>query len=171
MIVFDLKCGGGHVFEAWFSSSEAYEGQRAGGHVVCPVCQDGMIEKAVMAPAISPKGNQRVSRRDRAERDGSREESGSVAAPSVSMSGLPSDIPAPLAEALTRLAQAQMQAISQSRWVGGKFAEEARAMHYGEREHAMIHGTASLDDAREMLEEGVSVVPLLVPVAPPDQVN
>ena len=47
MIVFDLKCGAGHVFEAWFGSSAAYEAQRAGGLVRCPVCGDGEIAKAV----------------------------------------------------------------------------------------------------------------------------
>ncbi len=34
MIVFDLRCSGGHVFEAWFGSSAAYEEQRAAARVL-----------------------------------------------------------------------------------------------------------------------------------------
>lgn len=60
MIVFDLCCTTGHVFEAWFASSEAYEEQRAKGLVGCPVCGATEIDKAVMAPRVGPKGNQRA---------------------------------------------------------------------------------------------------------------
>jgi len=58
MIVFDLKCGQGHVFEAWFGSSAAWEGQRAAGLVACPMCGSAEVEKAVMAPNVGAKGNQ-----------------------------------------------------------------------------------------------------------------
>jgi hypothetical protein len=58
MIVFDLKCaGGGHVFEAWFSNSAGYEEQRRTGLLTCPLCGDGAVSKAAMAPAVPCKGN------------------------------------------------------------------------------------------------------------------
>jgi hypothetical protein len=57
MIVFDLRCPGGHVFEGWFGSSADYEEQRARGLVSCPVCGAGEVEKAPMAPAVPSKGN------------------------------------------------------------------------------------------------------------------
>ncbi|KAB7647436.1 DUF1178 family protein [Polymorphobacter fuscus] len=57
MIVFDLGCGSGHVFEAWFGSSDAYESQRARGLIACPLCGNADIAKAVMAPAVAAKGN------------------------------------------------------------------------------------------------------------------
>ena len=57
MIVFDLKCGGGHVFEAWFGSGADWEAQRAAGQVACPICGDAAVEKAAMAPAVPAKGN------------------------------------------------------------------------------------------------------------------
>lgn len=56
MIVFDLKCGGGHVFEAWFASGADWERQRAAGQVLCPICGDIAVEKAAMAPAVPAKG-------------------------------------------------------------------------------------------------------------------
>ncbi len=57
MIVFDLRCGTGHVFEAWFASSRAYDDQRARSLVACPLCGDAEVGKAVMAPAIPAKAN------------------------------------------------------------------------------------------------------------------
>ena len=57
MIVFDLRCGTGHVFEAWFASGAAYDEQRAAKQVACPLCGDSAIEKAAMAPAVPTKGN------------------------------------------------------------------------------------------------------------------
>ena len=59
MIIFDLKCAPqGHVFEAWFGSSEDYEAQRARGLVACPLCGAAEVDKAPMAPAVGAKGNQ-----------------------------------------------------------------------------------------------------------------
>jgi hypothetical protein len=57
MIVFDLQCGGAHVFEAWFASSADHERQAAAGMIACPVCGDTSTSKAVMAPAVAAKGN------------------------------------------------------------------------------------------------------------------
>ena len=53
MIVFDLKCGAGHVFEAWFASSDAFGEQRYRRLIACPVCGHSAVEKAVMAPNVA----------------------------------------------------------------------------------------------------------------------
>ncbi len=53
MIVFDLKCGDGHVFEAWFRDGAAYEAQASAGEIVCPACGDTAIAKAPMAPNVA----------------------------------------------------------------------------------------------------------------------
>ena len=45
MIVFDLRCVTGHVFEAWFASSAAYDAQAAAGQVACPLCGDAQVTK------------------------------------------------------------------------------------------------------------------------------
>ena len=142
MIVFDLRCGQGHVFEAWFSSGGGYDEQRAAGQVRCPLCNDGAIEKAVMAPAISAKGNTR-----------------------------PEMTPAAIKAALGALAAAQKQALAKSTWVGTAFASEARAMHAGDKAEARIHGHASPKEARALADEGVPIAPLPFPVVPPDTVN
>ncbi len=143
MIVFDLKCGGGHVFEAWFGSSEAYESQRAAGHVRCPVCDDGTITKAVMAPAIPAKGNSKP------------------AAPT----------PEAVKAAMKMLATRQAKALESSEWVGTAFADRARAMHLGDEKQATIHGQASLAEAKALVDEGVPVAPLPMPIIPPGKAN
>ncbi|MFQ3595178.1 MAG: DUF1178 family protein [Sphingomonadaceae bacterium] len=62
MIVFDLVCREGHVFEAWFGSSADYEEQKRRGLVACPLCDSRALEKAVMAPAVPAKTNRREHR-------------------------------------------------------------------------------------------------------------
>lgn len=142
MIVFDLKCGAGHVFEAWFGSSSDYADQQARGLVDCPICGDRAIEKAVMAPAVSAKSNKQAA---------------------VS--------PATVKAAMAMLAAAQSKALEGSQWVGASFAGRARAMHTGEEGHAPIHGQATLAEAKALVEDGVPVAPLPLPVVPPDACN
>jgi hypothetical protein len=72
---------------------------------------------------------------------------------------------------IARLAAVQAEILKQSRWVGDKFADTARAMHSGEIEHEQVHGQATLAQAKSLVEDGVPVAPLPLPVVPPDQVN
>jgi hypothetical protein len=69
------------------------------------------------------------------------------------------------------LAAAQARALEKSTWVGKGFADEARAMHLGETEHRPIHGEASIGEARSLVEEGVPIAPLPLPVVPPEEAN
>ena len=151
MIVFDLICQpGGHRFEAWFASSEAFADQQQRGLVDCPHCGSSAVSKAPMAPAVPKKGNQ---------------------LPAAQTAPVASGLPPEAAEALKALASMQAEALKQSRWVGDDFAEQSRAIHYGEREAEQIHGKATLSEAKELIEEGIAVLPLPFPVVPPEQAN
>ena len=152
MIVFDLACPAGHRFEGWFASSADFEGQRKRGLVSCPSCGADQVEKAPMAPAVPRKGNQQE-----------------VSQPRQTMVSAP--LPPEAAQVLAKLAEVQAQLVKNSRWVGKDFAEQSREMHYGEREVETIHGQATLDEAQELLEEGIAVMPLVVPIADPDELN
>lgn len=152
MIVFDLRCDEGHRFEGWFGSSEEYASQQERGLVTCPRCGSAEVGKAPMAPAVPAKSNQR------AEHD--------AGAP---MSNAP--IPPEVMKAMQALAAAQAKALENSRWVGEGFAEESRAMHYGEKDLEVIHGKATLAEAKALLDEGIAVAPLPFPVAEPDKLN
>lgn len=72
---------------------------------------------------------------------------------------------------MEKLAVLQAEALKNSRWVGDDFVQQSRAMHYGERESETIHGQATLREAKELLDEGVTIAPLPFPVAPPEELN
>jgi hypothetical protein len=74
-------------------------------------------------------------------------------------------------EPLARLAEMQAEMLKDSRWVGDKFTDTARAMHSGEIERETVHGNATLEQAKSLADDGVPVAPLPLPVVPPSQVN
>lgn len=154
MIVFDLTCSDGHRFEGWFGSSADFEDQRARGLIACPACGAPDVSKAPMAPAVPAKGNQRQE-----------------VLPPEARPVANTPMPPEVQKALAALAKAQAEALKQSTWVGNRFAEESRAMHYGERDEAPIHGQATLAEAKALIEEGVPVAALPFPVAPPEKLN
>lgn len=157
MIVFDLECRtGGHRFEGWFGSSDDFAQQQARGLVSCPQCGGTEVVKAPMAPAVPRKGNQLPDRRDKA------------AAKPVA-AGAP--MPPEAIKMMQALALMQAEALKKSRWVGDRFAEDARAIHYGERDPEPIHGQATIEEAKALIEEGVEIAPLPFPVAPPEGLN
>lgn len=159
MIVFDLQCTHGHRFEGWFASSDDYASQTERGLLSCPQCGDAVIAKAPMAPAVPAKGNQRADIRQ--------EDRPSDMANDVVGGGVPPE----MVRVLTKMAEIQAEALKNSEWVGDKFAEESRAMHYGERDAKVIHGKTTPEQAKELHEEGIPVAPLLFPVAPPEDLN
>jgi len=146
MIIFDLKCvPQGHVFEAWFASSDAFETQRAKGLVDCPLCGSGEVAKAPMSPAIAT----------------GRGPACAAASPaSPLLSGAPDEVKAMLAAG----AAAQRRLLEESEGVGERFADEARAIHLGEAERRPIHGEATRAEAESLLDEGVPIAPLPFPV-------
>lgn len=148
MIVFDLKCGDGHVFEAWFGSSADYEDQRGRGLVQCPLCGSGEVGKAVMAPSVGRKGN---------SSDGAAE--------------MVTSDPQAVKAMLAALAEAQKQVLANSDFVGDRFADEARAIHLGESSNRAIHGRATPAQTQSLIEDGISVSPLPFPVIEPGQEN
>ena len=56
MILFDLRCADGHVFEAWFRDGETYDAQAKAGEIACPLCGDTAVAKALMAPNVARGG-------------------------------------------------------------------------------------------------------------------
>ncbi len=161
MIVFDLACEMGHRFEAWFQSSTAFDQQGAQGLLMCPDCGSNEVVKAPMAPAVPAKGNVRVAR--------SADFAASAEQPEAPSQG--GALPPAVREAMQKLAKLQAETIKDSTYVGDKFADESRAMHYGEKDTGLIHGKANANEARELIEEGITIAPLLVPFTPPDEAN
>lgn len=154
MIVFDLACtDGGHVFEGWFGSTDDYESQKNRGLLTCPMCGAADVEKAVMAPRVGTKGNQR-------------QDSSPAAAVALSQ-----DEPGRLRQIMQTLADAQTRALEGSEYVGSHFADEARSIHLGESDHRSIHGQATPEEAKSLIDDGIGVTPLPFPVRPPGTDN
>jgi hypothetical protein len=169
MIVFDLECrDGGHKFEGWFGSSDDFARQQERGLISCPHCGSEQVGKALMAPRITRKGNQlpeAVS--PKAEPSPAPAQTGQGGAMPLASAPLP-----PQAVALMhKLAKMQAEALKSSKFVGANFADDARAMHYGEREAETIHGQATPEQAKDLLEEGIELAILPFPVVPPEQAN
>ena len=162
MIAFDLNCSNGHQFEGWFASSADFDTQKSSGLLACPTCNDGRIQKALSVPNVPRKGNQRA-----------------VSLPSVAPTATetkadaqaPEALPPAVAELVQKLARAQTEMLDKSQWVGGNFAETARAIHYGEEPDRLIHGETSSGEAKALVEEGIGIAPLLFPVIPPSAKN
>jgi hypothetical protein len=164
MIVFDLSCDSGHRFEGWFASSEDFSSQKERGFLTCPECGSAAVAKAPMAPAVPAKGNRWYGRLGAISPD--REGEQETAKP-VSNAAMSPEV----MKAMKALAKAQAKALKDSTWVGDKFAEKSRAMHYGETDNAVIHGQATIREAQDLADEGIAVAPLPFPVAPPEDLN
>jgi hypothetical protein len=138
VIRYALACGAGHDFEGWFGGSDDFDVQSARGLVSCPACGSPEVRKQIMAPAV-------VTSKGKAE---------TATGPSREMM-------------LEMASQVRRHVEDNFDNVGDAFAREARAIHEGRSEERGIYGEATLQEARELLEDGVPVAPL--PQTPPDR--
>ncbi|WP_374622894.1 DUF1178 family protein [Devosia sp.] len=133
MITFALLCDNQHRFDAWFRSAEAFDEQLARGIVSCPVCASIKVEKALMAPAVARSGSDKVT---------------------VS-SGHPQQ-----AEIRELLRAMRRKVVSEADYVGDRFAEEARKIHFREADARGIYGEATRDEVAGLIDDGVDFLPL-----------
>jgi hypothetical protein len=154
MIRYSLRCEKDHSFESWFQSSAAYDSQVKRKLVTCPACNSTKVEKAIMAPRI-------VSKKGRSK---------------APIAEAPAEAPANESTSLMMAQERELRAkikelrdhiVKNADDVGERFPNEARAMHYGDKEHRPIYGEASPEEARALVDEGVEVSPL--PTLPEDR--
>lgn len=163
MIRYALRCDRDHTFESWFQNSAAYDKQAKRGLVTCPICNSAKVEKTIMAP--------RLARADVPEPPPP------IPAPSPAPQATPAKAPVaatPVAivgaqerELRQKLKELRDHVTKNANYVGAKFPEEARKIHYGETEHRSIYGEASPEEAEELHEEGIEFHPL--PILPDDK--
>jgi len=140
VIRFSLVCDQGHEFESWFRDGSSYEDQAERGLLTCPHCGSAKVGKAIMAP--------QVARKDR--------EAPPPAAPPQPVALMSAE------EQALRAKVRELRAMltDKSDYVGEHFASEARKMHEGDVEQRAIHGEATGEDVRSLLEDGIEVLPL-----------
>ena len=148
MIRYALKCSDDHRFESWFQSADAFDTLAAKGLVSCAICGSTKVSKALMAPRVAVADT--------------------VAEPAATPApARPLSEPSHPAEQMLRALRDHLA--KNSTYVGGRFADEARAMHLGEAEERPIHGEATVPEARALIEDGIPIAPL--PILPPDKTN
>lgn len=127
MILFELRCGNDHHFEGWFRDNAAYDAQAAAGAIPCPICGDVRVAKAIMAPRLAKARGAALDARDAAT------------------------------ELRRLLGEIRRKVEENCDYVGERFAEEARRIHYGETAPRAIYGEVSDDESRALEDEGVEV--------------
>lgn len=148
MILYDLKCRKGHVFEAWFRDSTAYEHQARAGEVACPTCGSKKVDKAPMAPRLA-KGRTRDTAEGRDESKNEGKDDGRAQAKAAEET-------AKAGAALRALREVRRRVEENFDYVGPNFAEEVRRIHYGEADPHSIYGETSEEEATALREEGIA---------------
>ena len=159
MIRYSLVCDERHEFDVWFKNAADYDKQQKRKLVTCPACGSSKVEKALMTPSLG-----------RGAKKGAHAEAPPAEAPTPA----PSENKTPVAmmspqerEFRTKLKELRDHLTKNAENVGGKFPDEARKMHYGEKEHRSIYGEASPQEAKDLAEEGIEFHPL--PVLPDER--
>jgi len=170
MIRYSLKCTEGHGFDSWFANADAYGVQQEKGLVGCPVCGSTRIDKDLMAPSVRPGRKASVAG---ASVSGTSVSGASIAGPADGTAPPANrsapDLTTPATELEVAIAALRRHIAERSDDVGANFVAEARRMHAGEVPERAIHGQARLEEARQLLEDGIPVAPL--PFLPPRKVN
>ena len=169
MIVYDLACAQGHVFEGWFRDSATFEVQKKDHDIVCPVCADITVSKAPMAPNLSSGAQATESEAEAAPapvaaapapKKANRNRRGRKVVYAPVGQSAPARVEALAAEAARVLRALSEEVRKHCDYVGEKFADEARKMHYGEAKPRSIYGETTMDEAKELRDEGIEVQPL-----------
>jgi hypothetical protein len=155
MIRYRLVCNKKHEFESWFGSSTAYDRLAKKGQVECPQCGSKKVTKAMMSPGVATRNRSKESRE--------------VAVPADHQTtAVPAPAPSPemvlraemQQQFLDLMRKVRAEVEDKAEYVGPKFADEARKIHHEEAEARGIWGEATLDEARELAEDGIACLPL-----------
>jgi hypothetical protein len=153
MKVFNLRCASDHVFEGWFASEAEFTQQQAKGWLSCPLCDSTDVVKGLSAPHLARKSNAASAR----------------AVASVAKDELKPTLPSTTDTDLLRIQQALLafsrHVVANTEDVGSTFADVARQMHDGEAEERPIRGTATPEERKALADDGIDVMPLLLPEA------
>ena len=130
MILFNLRCLNDHNFEAWFKDSKEFEKQQKKALINCPICEDSSISKSLMTPNLGKKSNSRSAKK-------------------VINKTL-----------INKISKFKKIVEKNFEYVGDNFTEEAKKIKYGETDNRAIYGEASIEQAKELIEEDIEFQPL-----------
>lgn len=157
MLVVDLHCERGHVFEGWFASADDLAAQQARGLVSCPVCGDVQVTRRPSASRLN------VSRSQREAGPGS---AAHATAPTPAAALAPSAASEVTVAKLQALyLKAVRQVMQHTEDVGERFADEVRSIHHGDAPERPVRGLTTPQEREALKEEGIEVMTLPVPDA------
>ena len=130
MINFDMECERGHRFEGCFKDYEAFDRQVKDRMISCPLCGSSGVKRLFSGCSIQSRP---VSRRE--------------------------------GFAATRgffdMLRMMRQYVQENyEYVGNDFSDVARGIHYGAEEERNVYGEATLQEMKELADEGIGVLPL-----------
>jgi hypothetical protein len=156
MIRYRLRCEKRHEFEAWFSSGTAFDRQAKRGQISCPRCGTSKVQKTLMTPSII-KGTKRKRAEKAPEKEASERSASAQPASAAQAETHRLAAHGALSTAMRKL-RAEIEA--KSEYVGPRFPEEARKIHYEEAPARGIYGEATREEAQALSEEGIEFFPL-----------
>jgi hypothetical protein len=177
MIRYRLRCTGGHEFDAWFPNMATYDGLAAAGDVTCATCGVTTVERAPMAPSIVGRTGSSPRAGEAQDTSPDRDTAGARTADAAPASVDTASVDTADADRVWSTRRREMavlrrlrdELLARSEYVGPRFAAEARRRH-GEDEgtpRTAIHGEATVEEVRGLLDDGIEVAP--VPVLPDDR--
>ena len=143
MIVFDLQCSARHLFEGWFASEQDFQQQCQRAMLLCPLCGDSSVNKRLSAPRLNLATH-------------GRSQPSSSPSSDVKVDGIEKDLQQAWLDAAKKI-------VADTEDVGPNFSREARRIHYGETAERGIRGYATVAETASLLEEGIAVMPLVMP--------
>jgi hypothetical protein len=176
MIRYALNCEQGHEFESWFQNSAAYDKQAKRSLVTCPICGSAKVEKSMMTPRLGRADAEADQHPPAPPHPGPTPPVPTP--PNPLPPGPMPPIPPPSKAALALMASQEREVrkklkelrdhvTKNASYVGPRFPEEARKIHFGETEPRSIYGEASPDEAKQLQDEGIEFHPL--PILPDDR--
>ena len=148
MIVFDLRCSGGHRFEGWFNSAGDFAAQKKHRILECPTCGSAKVDRVPSATKLNLGAQEKPKAPEK----------------TPEMEGKD-----PFAVAQMLYSKMLDELLTKTEDVGTQFPEKAREIFY-EREAARpIRGQATKEEHDDLVAEGIPVHRF--PVPPKDKLN
>ena len=140
MIKYNLECSCGETFESWFQNSNEYEKLLKKNLINCYVCgRSKTVKKSIMAPSIA------TSKTFVAEKDVEQKKEF-------------------FKNVKSKIRELNDYVAKNAEFVGDKFVSEVRSIHYDKKKKRNIYGNATLEETKELQEEGIDVA--TIPWAP-----
>ena len=127
MIKYNLVCKCKKTFESWFLNSAEYETLKKKKLINCIYCNSNKIEKTIMAPNLSVRSNKK-SKKNKLEKNIKKQ-----------------------------LVEFKKYIEKNYEDVGSNFAQEARSIHYDNKNSKGIYGKSTAEETDELLDEGIEV--------------